>query len=102
MMSGAVEEKCAALWCCVLAKQRERGIGMAVTRMAEELHRCASSRRAMAKPRNGEAPKCCDLQWKGFEPLCSDLQGRSYDLLWHRCAQQWNRCAQQRKVCALR
>lgn len=50
---------------------------MAVTRMAEELHRCASSRRAMEQLRtaqicNGEAPKCCDLQ------------GRSFDLLWEQ------------------
>ena len=45
--------------------------------------------------RNGTAPNRPDLQWKGFEPLRSDLQGRSSGM-------QRNSCDQQRQGCALR
>lgn len=64
---------CGAMY---LLSSEERGIGMAVTRMAEELYRCASSRRAMELLRS--AAIC-----KGIASRFRDWQGRSSE--GHRC-----------------
>lgn len=58
------------------------GSGMAVTRIAEELHRCASSRRAMEQLRtdqicNGKASSHCAQICKGEAPICSGTDALS-------------------------
>lgn len=85
---------------------------MAVTRMAEELHRCASSRRAMEQLRtaqvcNGKASSRCAQICKGEASICcgtAAISSGTAVLCDGKARQRLLRvgCARQRKVCALR